>query len=100
MFSSGAFIFASMANKIFTIKPIINGKELVLQVEKVETTTTTETYRIDTQGHVVVLRNNRLLFRGKGLKSREGWWKVIEGSFKFERAKEAICKAIEKADPE
>lgn len=30
----------------FTIRPIISGKVLVLPVEKIETTNTTETYRI------------------------------------------------------
>lgn len=84
----------------FTIRPIINGKALVLPVEKIEATNTTETYRITVGDHSITLQNNRLLFRQRGLKHRKGWWKVLAGQFKTESAKEAICRAIEEADPE
>lgn len=84
----------------FNISPLISGKAMVFEVEKTEETQTTETYTITARGHSITLQNNRRLFRAKGLKHRKGWWKVLQGEFKNAYAKEAICQAIEKADPE
>lgn len=84
----------------FTITPMISGRLRTFEVEKIETTNTTETYLITAGDHSITLQNNRLLFRSKNLKSRKGWWKVLAGQFKTDSAREAICLAIEKADPE
>lgn len=89
----------------FVIMPVISGKQMILQVEKIRMTKIAEMYRIDMKdssgrSHIVVLSNNRLQFRGLGLKKRKGIWRVVEGQFKYESAREAICAAIEKADPE
>lgn len=82
------------------IEPIINGRALRLPVAKTEETPTTETYQITVGDHSITIQTNRRLFRQKGLKHRKGWWKVLAGQFKHEAAKEAICQAIERADPE
>lgn len=96
----GAALILYLRRVKFFITPLLNGKAVRLPVEKTETTATTETYKIEVGDHAVTLQTNRLLFRQKGLKHRKGWWKVLAGQFKYETAKEAICQAIEKADPE
>jgi hypothetical protein len=84
----------------FKIQPLISGKAMIFDVEKTEETPTTETYVVSARGHSITIQNNRRLFRQKGLKHRKGWWKVLQGNFRNESAKEAICQAIERADPE
>jgi hypothetical protein len=90
-------IFTGMS---FTIHPKINGRIRSFQVEKTETTQVSETYRISSGDHSVTIQNNRLFFRSRRLMSRNGTWKIVDGLFKTESARVAICDAIEKADPQ
>ncbi len=65
----------------FRIRVIINGRELLFNVQKIEITETTETYNITIRDKSISLQTNRLLFHKKDLKHRKGDWKITEGQF-------------------
>jgi hypothetical protein len=83
----------------FRIRVIINGRQLLFQVEKTSTTPNTEDYQIAIQDRSITLQTNRLLFKTKELKDRKGVWKIIEGDFTNSTALDIITEAIERRDP-
>jgi hypothetical protein len=85
----------------FRIRVIINGKEMLFPVQKIDTTETTETYSISIRDRSISLQTNRLLFHGKNLEQGQGQadWKVIDGQFTSPSALQPITEAIERADP-
>jgi hypothetical protein len=83
----------------FRIRVIINGRELLFNVQKIEITENTETYNITIRDKSISLQTNRLLFHRKNLKHRNGDWKITEGQFTTPAALQPITEAIERADP-
>jgi hypothetical protein len=83
----------------FRIRIILNGKELLFNVQKIEITDTTETYNITIRDKSISLQTNRLLFHKKNVKVTKSDWKIIEGQFTNPSALQLISEAIERADP-
>jgi len=79
----------------FLIIPIIEGKIIRLQVERIYADDKIEHFKVTGKNKSVVLQTNRLLFQARKLKSRKGQWKTIDGHIHSEYALKKITEAIE-----
>ena len=90
---------AYLHDMTFRIRIILSGKELLFNVQKINTTEVSETYNITIRDKSISLQTNRLLFHKKNLKHQKGDWKITEGQFTNTSALQLISEAIERADP-
>jgi hypothetical protein len=82
---------------LFNITIKVGYRNYILKVERTFVNERNEIFCITTKSQKLVLKNNRPLFRNRGLKHRNPDWEVIENSNKiFSSVIRDIANAISK----